>query len=161
MSPAFCCPFTARKRSLGQGNVFTPVCHSVHRGVHPSMQWVGCLPLGLRCVHPPGTTPPEHTHLWTHTTLDTPQTHFQAHTPWANTPLDIHHPGHPPRHSLPPRASEAGGMHPTGMYSCYHSGFSGAYFCCINKYVGYCRCKTSICCFSMRTHGFVVFCKIF
>ena len=22
--------FTARKRSLGQGNVFTPVCHSVH-----------------------------------------------------------------------------------------------------------------------------------
>ena len=24
--------FTARKRSLGQGNIFTPVCHSVHRG---------------------------------------------------------------------------------------------------------------------------------
>ena len=24
---------TARKRSLGQGNMFTPVCHSVHRGV--------------------------------------------------------------------------------------------------------------------------------
>ena len=23
---------TAHKRSLGQGNVFTPVCHSVHRG---------------------------------------------------------------------------------------------------------------------------------
>ena len=23
---------TARKRSLRQGNVFTPVCHSVHRG---------------------------------------------------------------------------------------------------------------------------------
>ena len=22
--------FTARKRSLGQGNIFTPVCHSVH-----------------------------------------------------------------------------------------------------------------------------------
>ena len=30
--------FTARKRSLGQGKIFTPVCHSVHRGgVH------GCL----------------------------------------------------------------------------------------------------------------------
>ena len=27
-----CCVFTARKRSLGQGNIFTPVCHSVHRG---------------------------------------------------------------------------------------------------------------------------------
>ena len=25
--------FAARKRNLGQGNVFTPVCHSVHRGV--------------------------------------------------------------------------------------------------------------------------------
>ena len=25
---------TARKQSLGQGNVFTPVCHSVHMGVH-------------------------------------------------------------------------------------------------------------------------------
>ena len=24
--------FTARKRSLGQGNICTPVCHSVHRG---------------------------------------------------------------------------------------------------------------------------------
>ena len=23
---------TARKRSLGQGNISTPVCHSVHRG---------------------------------------------------------------------------------------------------------------------------------
>ena len=23
---------TARKRSLGQGNIFTPVCHSVHSG---------------------------------------------------------------------------------------------------------------------------------
>ena len=26
---------TARKRSLGRGNIFTPVCHSVHRGVPP------------------------------------------------------------------------------------------------------------------------------
>ena len=30
--------FTARKRSLGQGNVFTHVCHSVHGGgVYPSI----------------------------------------------------------------------------------------------------------------------------
>ena len=28
--------FITRKRSLGQGNVLTPVCHSVHRGdLHP------------------------------------------------------------------------------------------------------------------------------
>ena len=26
--------FTARKRSLGQANVFTPVCHSVYRGTY-------------------------------------------------------------------------------------------------------------------------------
>ena len=30
---AFSVIFTARKRSLEQGNIFTPVCHSVHRGV--------------------------------------------------------------------------------------------------------------------------------
>ena len=30
--------FTTRKQSLGQGNVFTPVCHSVHReGWFPRM----------------------------------------------------------------------------------------------------------------------------
>ena len=39
---------TAHKRSLGEGNVFTPVCHSVHRaGAHP--------PLGR---YPPRQTPP-------------------------------------------------------------------------------------------------------
>ena len=27
-----CCLVTARKRSLGQGNIFAPVCHSVHGG---------------------------------------------------------------------------------------------------------------------------------
>ena len=42
--------FTARKRSLGQGNIFTPVCHSVHgggwRGWYPSMhcRWYPSMP---------------------------------------------------------------------------------------------------------------------
>ena len=49
--------FTARKRSLGQGNVFTSVCHSVHRG------W--CLPIAcLDTSHrqtPPGRHPPKQT----------------------------------------------------------------------------------------------------
>ena len=31
--------FTARKRSLGQGNIFAPVCHSVHRVVCLSASW--------------------------------------------------------------------------------------------------------------------------
>ena len=30
---------TARKRSSGQGNIFAPVCHSVHRGVCLSACW--------------------------------------------------------------------------------------------------------------------------
>ena len=43
--------FTARKRSLGQGNIFAPVCHSVHRGgVH------GQVPPGQ--VHHPGQVNP-------------------------------------------------------------------------------------------------------
>ena len=55
--------FTARKRSLGQGNIFAAVCHSVHRGgeylgryspgqVHPPVRytpWAG--------TPPPGTPP--------------------------------------------------------------------------------------------------------
>ena len=32
---------TARKRSLGQGNIFTPVCHSVHSGGHAWLLWGG------------------------------------------------------------------------------------------------------------------------
>ena len=55
--------FTARKRSLGQGNIFAPVCHSVHR----RGAWAGT-PLGRytpRQVHPLGRyttlagTPPQ------------------------------------------------------------------------------------------------------
>ena len=32
---------TVRKRSLGQGNIFTPVCHSVHRGGMRGCSWGG------------------------------------------------------------------------------------------------------------------------
>ena len=44
-----------RKQSLGQGNVFTPVCHSFHGG-------------GVSLTDPPGQRPPA---LWTETPLDT------------------------------------------------------------------------------------------
>ena len=44
---------TARKRSLGQVNIFTPVCHSVHRGVPGQVPLPGPgTPHGQ--VHPPG-----------------------------------------------------------------------------------------------------------
>ena len=35
--------FTARKRSLGQGNVFTRMCHSVHRGKGVSVAGEGSI----------------------------------------------------------------------------------------------------------------------
>ena len=63
-------PFiTARKRSLGQGNVFTPACDSVHRGclthcmlgyTHPLVRPPQQTPLGRHPYldrHPPGHTP--------------------------------------------------------------------------------------------------------
>ena len=34
---------TARKRSLGQGNIFTPVCHSVHMGGMRGYSVGGCM----------------------------------------------------------------------------------------------------------------------
>ena len=71
--------FTACKRSLGQGNVFTPVCDSVHRvgGVCPIACWD---------THTPGQTPP-----WANTpSTDTPWTDTSVDwhlPPWADTPL--------------------------------------------------------------------------
>ena len=52
--------FTARKRSLGQGNIFAPVCHSVHRGVYPCMlvYTPQCRPPGTRGRQPPRSRPP-------------------------------------------------------------------------------------------------------
>ena len=46
---------TTRKRSLGQGNVFTHVYHSIHRGAGciPTCTWVGVWPGGEGDVHPP------------------------------------------------------------------------------------------------------------
>ena len=70
--------FTARKRSLGQGNVFTPVCHSVHRGCIPACNGRGCTP--------PGQTPPRQT--------SPRQTPLRQTPPWPDNP-------HLGRHYLP------------------------------------------------------------
>ena len=70
---------TACKRSSGQGNIFAPVCHSVHRGVLPHCMLrytprpeAGTLP---RSRHPPG---PEAGTPWEQTApipeVSTPQT---------------------------------------------------------------------------------------
>ena len=69
--------FTARRRSLGQGNVFTPVCHSVHRGVG--------LPNPLPDTDPPRQTP------WMQTSLG-----------WTDPPIQISPDADPPGWADPP-----------------------------------------------------------
>ena len=89
---------TARKRSLGQGNIFTPVCYSVHRGVCLSACWDTTPP---RTRHPPradplGTEPPppreQQTHPLgpgthqEHTLLGSRPPQEQTAPPWEQTP---------------------------------------------------------------------------
>ena len=97
---------------LRQGNVFTHVCHSVHRGEEAF------------CQETSQTETPQ---------TETPQTEtLQTETPpsWTETPLldrDL-------LKQRPP--ARAGGTHPTGMYCCFTTGWerlirshSSAKFC--------------------------------
>ena len=107
---------------VAEDYVFTPVCHSVHRGMCLSLGLgrmsasgsKGCLPLGLGVsatgsggVHPQGRYP-----LGRQPQADTPK-----HTPPRQTyPCWTD--------NLPPPTKEmtieAHSIHPTGMHSCYH-----------------------------------------
>ena len=131
-----CLIFTARKRSLGQGNIFASVCHSVHRGEYltsprdleqtPPGTWIRHPP---NQVHPPGAdTPQDQVHPRSRHPPD------QVHPPRTKyTTPDLPGPGTPPgtRYTpslgpgTPPDAEHAGrygqhagGTHPTGMQSC-------------------------------------------
>ena len=59
---------TVHKRSLGQGNIFAPVCHSVHGGICPIACWD--IPPGPEAGTPPppgpeaGTPPPRADTPW-------------------------------------------------------------------------------------------------
>ena len=101
---------------LRQGNVFTPVCHSVHG-------WGGCMPDTPEQTQPgrhlPGRHPPGQTLLtpWVDTPRQTP--------PLADNPLRHFppFPGHarihkPPGQCMLGYGQQAGSMHPTGMHSC-------------------------------------------
>ena len=88
-----CMLVTTRKRSLGQGNIFTPVCHSVHKGGVP-----GQVPPSPGQVHPPGTPPGRFT----------PGGRY---TSGRYTPPGAVHAGR--------YGQQAGGTHPTGMHSCF------------------------------------------
>ena len=105
---------TARKRSLGQGNIFTPVCHSVHR-------WGG---------------------VWSGGRVPAPGGGREG--GWCLVLEGVPAPrGSGPRGSAcsggacsrgsgpggawwrPPRTvTAAGGTHPTAMHSCFHSVFA-------------------------------------
>ena len=126
-SPNMSVNFYRPKRSFGQGNIFTPVCHSVHRGGYltrytPRDQ-----------VHPPRTRyPPDQVHP------PRPGTHppGPGRPPRPGTPPPG--PGTPPRSGTPPGlgtppgtrytppglqtpeyGQRSAGTHPTGMHSCF------------------------------------------
>ena len=119
------CKFiTARKWSLGQGNVFTPECHSVHRGE-------GGLPNSPVCrppwgwADPPGCRPPSSPGLGRPPGCRPPSLPGVGQTPWMQTtfpprgwaaPLDADHPlpprlGRPPLMQTPQYGQQGGGMH--------------------------------------------------
>ena len=109
------CVLTARKRneSLGQGNIFAPVCHSVHGGreylgryilpeqVHPPRQ-----------VHPLGRyTPNRYTPRQVHPLgMYTPQA---GTPPWAGSPPT----GTPPGRYTPQQIHPLGRYIPPGRYT--------------------------------------------
>ena len=121
---------TARKRSLGQGNIFTPVCHSVHKGGSASVH--AGIPPTPDQAPPLDQAPPEQTPPGTRHPLG-PGTSTGQGTPWNRPPwnqVPFPHQAPPgpgtPQDQAPPGAEHAGrygqrvgGTHPTGMQSCY------------------------------------------
>ena len=92
-------------RNCGQGNIFTPVCHSVQRGGSASMH------AGIPSPPRPSRPPPEQTPHHPHTPPD------QADPPGpGRSPPEQADP--PPGKQTPAYGLRAAGMHPTGMHSC-------------------------------------------
>ena len=121
------------QRSCGQGNIFTPVCHSVHRGVSSRENPPARENPPTRENPPgPGRHPPD-----------------QADPPWdqadTNPPSPSPPPpdqADPPRKQTPAYGQWAAGTHPTGMHSClqYLLITPEMYVILGFKYVGkYCR----------------------
>ena len=116
---------TARKWSLGQGNIFISVCHSVHRG---GSTWPGTPPPGPgrytpqdQAGTPPldqaGTHPPLEPGRYTpppRTRQVHPPDQASTHTP----PQDQAGTPPPPEKQTPAYGKRAGGTHPTGIHSC-------------------------------------------
>ena len=87
---------SARKRSLGQGNVLTPVCDSVHKGGRLPHWMLGYTPL------PRQKLPRADTPLGRHP--------LGRHPIWADTPQPLDTTGY---------GQQADGTHPTGTHTCF------------------------------------------
>ena len=106
---------TGRQRSCDQGNIFTPVCHSVHRG---GGGWGGGLPQCMLGYQPPGSDtttpqirPPRTRQIPPDQTL--PQT---RQTPPDQTP--------PPRtRQTPPQEADSSIQSTSGRYASYWNAF--------------------------------------
>ena len=106
--------FTARKRSLGQGNIFAPVCHSVHR----ESTWTGT-PLAST---PPGRytpqqVPPRQVHPPSRYPLQVHRPPWQVHFLGRYTPGQVH----PPQ--VHPLAVHARIRSTSGRYASYWNAF--------------------------------------
>ena len=106
------------QRSCGQGNIFAPVCHYVHRGEgvvsHKVLRQRQNPPPG-QGTHPQSRPPPPDQ---THTPLNQTPPPQTRHTP----PLDKAHP--PTRHSPPPpREADSGIRSTSGRYASYWNAF--------------------------------------
>ena len=144
---------TARKRSLGQGNIFSSVCQKFcSRGggvpgqVHPRAgtppgqvhppgryaSWAGTPPGQVHS--PPGCTPPRQVHplgRWAGTPPGQVHLPGQVHTPRkVHPPGQVHAPGqvHPPGRYIPPRSSTCWEIRAkSGRYASYLNAFLSGY----------------------------------
>ena len=110
--------FYRPQRSCGQGYIFKPVCHSVHRAAGSASVHAGMpphTPPGADTL-PPDQTPPEQTPP----PQAEPPPPEQTLSPPADTPQTRHPPGAdpPPGKQTPAYGLRAAGTHPTGMHSC-------------------------------------------
>ena len=123
------------QRSCGQGNIFTPVCHSVHRGwwwypegteADPTPPQIRHTPR-TRHTTPPDHTPPDQAHpprpnpsaLGPGTPPSPDQAHHPPPTRHTNPPDQIHHPPGPDT----PREADSGIRSTSGRYASYWNAF--------------------------------------
>ena len=109
--------FLPAATKLGQGNVFTGVCDSVHRGGVSASVHAGI-------PHPPKqASPPEQALPESRPPRSRQPPQEQTTPPGADNPPRSRHPWEqtlPAKKQTPAYGQRAAGTHPTGMHSCFH-----------------------------------------